>query len=206
MNAAEALGELRLLGQPVIETREASARLGISSERTTQLLRSLQDAGLAERLRRGIWLLDPQADSFVLPPYLTAPYPSYVSLYSALSHHGMIEQIPRQISVVSVDRPQTITTPKGTYSIHHVAPEVFGGFSGTPETGYLATPEKALFDAVYIRAARRQRVYLPEIELADSFDPSELAEWTNRITPGWLRTIVRRELERVVGAARKRRG
>jgi predicted transcriptional regulator of viral defense system len=30
-------------------------------------------------------------------PYLTAPRPAYVSLWSALARHGMIDQIPRSI-------------------------------------------------------------------------------------------------------------
>ena len=198
MKATDALGELRRLGRPVIETREAAARLRRSASSTTHLLRSMQDAGLALRLRRGLWLLDFDADPVSLTAYLTAPYPSYVSLFSALSHHGLIEQIPRQIYAVSLDRSRRISNPKGVYSIHHVAPEVFGGFTGDPRSGYMATGEKALFDTVYIRSARKQRAYLPELELPDDFDRTELDTWTDRINPGWLPTIVRRELAEII--------
>lgn len=194
MKATDALGELRRLDRPVIESREAAARLRLSASSTTHLLRSMEAAGLAMHLRRGLWLLDLDADPVSLTAYLTAPYPSYVSLYSALSHHGLIEQIPRQIYVVSLDRSRRISNPKGAYSIHHVAPEVFGGFTGDPRSGYMATAEKALFDTVYIRSARKQRTYLPELELPGDFDRSELDTWTDKINPGWLRTIVRREL------------
>jgi hypothetical protein len=38
--------------------------------------------------------LDPNVAPFVLAPYLTVPLPAYVSFFSALSRHGMIEQIP----------------------------------------------------------------------------------------------------------------
>lgn len=37
-------------------------------------------------------------------------------------------------------------TEVGTFSIHHVAPEIFGGFEETGRGAKLATPEKALFD------------------------------------------------------------
>jgi hypothetical protein len=75
----------------------------------------------------------------------------------------MIEQIPRQISVASLDRAQRITTSVGTYSVHHLAPELFGGYRGSEKTGYLATPEKALFDTVYVRAAAGSRAFFPEL-------------------------------------------
>jgi predicted transcriptional regulator of viral defense system len=181
---------------------EALARLGISSANGSKLLRNLEKAGLVRRIRHGLWLLDLDADAFSIPPYLTAPFPAYVSLWSALSRNGMIEQIPRQVFVVSPDRPRTLETSLGTYSIHHIAPEVFGGYTGTAETGYIATPEKALFDTVYLPAARRRGLYLPELELPDDFDPDALSEWTSRIKAGWLRTRVARGLETVLTAVR----
>ena len=61
-----------------------------------------------------------------------------------------------------------------------------------------ATPEKALFDTIYIRAARREQVYLPELELPGQFNPAELESWALRIRAGWLRTIVRRESDRAL--------
>lgn len=190
MRATEAIKELQDIGRPVIETGEAVARLDVSSAHGGWLLRSLESAGLIRRLRHGLWLLDLDADPFSIPPYLTAPFPAYVSLWSALSRHGMIEQIPARISVVSLDRPRTVDTPLGKYSIHHLAPEVFGGFEGSEETGYFATPEKALFDTAYLQAARRRAVYLPELELPEPFDASVIDDWIERIHAPWLRSKV----------------
>lgn len=201
MQTTDALGELQRLGRPVLERREVIARLGVSPVRASQILRALEQAGLVTRLGKGLWLLDRDADPFTIPPYLTAPFPAYVSIWSALARHGMIEQIPRQVFVASLDRPRTIETPISTYSVHHLAPEVFGGYSGTPDTGYIATPEKALFDTVYLPAARRRRTYLPELELPDSFDSDELSDWTERIPSSRIRTLVTRELESLLAIA-----
>ena len=204
MRTTDALGELQRLHQPVVETGEVIARLGVSPVRASQILRSLEEAGLASRLRHGLWLLQPDIDPFAIPPYLTAPYPAYVSLWSALSRHGMIEQIPRQVFVVSLDRrPRRVETPLGTFSIHHVAPEVFGGYTGSGDTGYVATPEKALFDTVYLRSANRADVYLPELELPETFDERELTKWAERIASPWLRTKVSRALDKLVNARRR---
>ena len=201
MRTVDAFGELQQLRRPVVETGEVIARLDVSAVRASQILRSLEQAGLVSRLRHGLWLLEPDADPFSLPPYLTAPFPAYVSVWSALSRHGMIDQIPRQIFVASLDRPRKVETTMATYSIHHLAAEVFGGYTGSSDTGYLATPEKALFDTVYLRAARRGGVYVPEIELPATFDPSALTDWTQRIATPWLRTMTSRALDKVLTEA-----
>jgi predicted transcriptional regulator of viral defense system len=113
----------------------------------------------------------------------------------------MIEQIPRQIFVVSLDRGRRIETSIGTYSIHHLAPGLFGGFTGSPAQGYLATQEKALFDSVYLRAPRGGRPYFPEIALPDGFDRGELEAWTEKVPSARMRTLVERGLEQVLGQA-----
>ncbi len=198
MRAIEAFKELQDIGRPVIETGEALARLDVSSTYASKLLKNLDEAGLVERLRNGLWLLDLAADPLSIPPYLTAPFPAYVSLWSALSRHGMIEQIPGQVFVVSLDRPQTVQTPIATYSIHHVTPEVFGGFEGSEATDFIATPEEALFDTVYLQGARRRRVYVPELELPEPFDAGVLDEWTQRIHAPWLRSKVMNGVEQLL--------
>jgi predicted transcriptional regulator of viral defense system len=190
MSAADSYARLRSLGLPVIDTRQAAARLGLTLSGASYLLRSLQKAGLVRRLRPGLWALGEDLEPFALAPYLTAPYPAYVSLWSALARHGMIEQIPRQVFVASTHRRQRIETTSGAYSIHHLAPELFDGYSGSVETGYLASPEKALFDTIYLRAPRGGHVFLPELSLPKRFDTEELDALTGRIARPRLRTIV----------------
>ena len=203
MKPTDAFGDLLRLQRPIIETREAAVRLGVSVSRASQLLRLLEESGLVRRLRRGLWALRPTVDPFSVPPYLTAPFPAYVSFWSALARHGMIEQVPRQIFVASLDRTQRITTTVGTYSIHHLAPELFDGFGGSEEIGYVATPEKALFDTVYLGAPRGSQVLQPELELPDRFQEKKLDEWTSRVARPRLRTLVSRGLAKALaGAAR----
>lgn len=201
MNATQAFGELRAFGGPVIETREAAALLRTSVSSMSRLLRAMSEAGVVRRIRHGLWALDPDIDPFVAVPYLTSPYPAYVSLWSALATHDMIEQIPAQIYVASLDRTQQITTGLGPYSIHHLAPQVFGGFEGDSQRGYVATAEKALFDTVYIRAPRGGRAHFPELSLPADFDTGKLDAWTAQILNQKLRTVVARGLEHAVSRA-----
>jgi predicted transcriptional regulator of viral defense system len=197
----DAYGDLLRLGRPITETSEAATRLGLSVSRTSHLLRSLEDAGLVRRLRHGLWAIGSDVEPFSVAPYLTAPYPAYVSLWSALAHHGMIEQIPRQISVASPHKTRTIPTALGTFSIHQITPELFTGYTGSEQHGYLATPEKALFDAVYLRAPHGARIYLPELSLTEDFDISQLDQWTSQIARPRLRTLVERGLNAALAHA-----
>ena len=98
-------------------------------------------------VRKGVWALAERPDRLALIEYVTAPYPGYLSLQSALYQHGMIEQIPSMIYVVSLARSARIETRIGTYSVHHVQPAFFDGYESPPDSGVkLALPEKALVD------------------------------------------------------------
>lgn len=206
MKATQALGHLHGLGRPLIETREAAALLGVSTSRVSQLLRSFERAGLTLRIRRGLWSLQPHVDPLAVPPYLTAPLPAYISFWSALHRQGMIEQIPRQVFAASLARTQRITTPIGTFSVHHLVPELFTGFEGSHDRGYMATPEKALFDTVYLRAVAGGGVSFPELELPTTFRDEKLDEWIGRVARPRLRTLVARGLTEALAAATRASG
>jgi len=197
----EAYGDLVEMGRPIVTTREAATRWRTEQGTAGRRLRAIEAAGLAKQLRRGLWALDPRIEPFAVPHFLTAPHPAYVSLWSALARHGLIEQIPRQISVASLDRSRRIETSIGTYEIHHLAPEVFGGFSGTEREGYVASAEKALFDTVYVRAAAGSRAYFPELELPPDFDRDAVDHWVDRIGSSRLRTLVSRRLRNTLRGA-----
>ncbi len=202
MRLTDAYADLLGMERKILTTREAAVRWRVEQRTAGLRLRAMEESGLVSRLRRGYWALDPNLDPFVVPPYLTAPLPAYVSFWSALAQHGMIEQIPRQVSVASLDRARRIATKIGVYSIHHLAPEVFGGFLGSEATGYFATPEKALFDTVYVRAGAGSRAFFPELSLPEAFDKAEAREWIDRIQSSRLRTLVSRRLRDAIRGAR----
>lgn len=201
MRATEAYGDLFDMGQSIVASSEAQARWKVSPGTAGYRLRALQDAGLVRRLRRGLWGVTKNIDPFAVAPYLTSPFPAYVSMWSALSRHDMIEQIPRYISVASLDRARQIETTVGIYEIHKLAPEVFGGFVGSESNGYLATPEKALFDTVYVRIAASSQVFFTELSLPADFDYPELKRWTTQIKAARLRTLVSRRLRALIKQA-----
>jgi len=198
MGAITSYADLVDFGQPVIETREAAARLATSTSNASHLLRAAERAGLVRRLRAGLWAIDPSVAPFAVAPYLTAPFPAYVSTWSALARHEMIEQIPASVFVVSLDRSRTVRTSVGQFSIHHITPELFEGFEGDTTSGNLASAEKALFDLVYTRAPRGGLVHMPELTLPVGFDRSRQEGWITKIERPRLRTTVARGLQSVL--------
>ncbi len=201
MRQAEAYAQLRDLGGPVVGTREAAALWRSEEGTARRRLQSLAEAGLVTPIRRGLWSAEADPDPFAVAPYLTAPFPAYISTFSAFAAHGMIEQIPGHVSVVSLDRARRVQTAIGAFEIHHIAPELFGGFVPRQRGGSLAGPEKALFDLVYLRAAGGGRAFVPELTLADDFDHRALRSWGDRIGSARLRTLVDRRLKELVDGA-----
>lgn len=201
MRLTDAYGDLRRMDRPVLTTAEAAARWRASRRTTGHRLKAMEEGGLVRRLRPGLWALDLELRAFALAPYLTAPYPAYVSFWSALSHHGLIEQVPRRISVASLSHPRTIKTAVGSYAVHQLAPELFGGYSGTERDGYVAGAEKAIFDTVYIRTAAGGKAFFTELYLPRDFDRREIGRWIDRIASTRLRTLVARRTREVLRGA-----
>lgn len=192
MSASADLASLRAMGTPLVRTRDAAVRLGVTESAASHLLRRLSEAGLARSIRRGLWALDLDIDPMQLASFLTAPYPSYVSLWSALHAHGMLAQIPRETHVVSLGRPGRIETSLGTVVVHRLAPEVFGGYETRRDGISIATPTKAVFDLAYLSATHGRRFrHLPELDLARGYRAKDARGWTSKIRSPRIRAITR---------------
>ncbi len=197
MSPSEAYARLLDLGVTTVETADVATSLRVTTSAATKLLGKLAKAKLIVRLRSGLWLVARTApDRYSLAEAVTAPMPSYVSLQTALYLHGMIEQVPGVIYVASLARTQKIATSVGVFSVHHIAPELFDGFEIRPDGTKLASPEKALFDVVYLSGGRsRLFAHLPELELPVRFRRGRLREWTRRIAAPRRRSMVESRLE-----------
>lgn len=207
MRLTDAHARLLALGVSTFSTNEAAAWLRIGNNHASQLLSRLAQTGHVARLDRGRWALPEQIQPLMLPEALTAPKPTYVSLYTALYEHRMIEQIPSVIYAVTLAPTRQIKTPLGTVSLHHITPELFFGFDQNPKTGIkLALPEKALFDTLYFRPARSQLFRaLPELELPKRFDKKLVYSMIDRIGSESRQVLVRGELDRLLGGGTGRK-
>ena len=192
MNLIETHARILRMGSNVFRTADVAAYLAISNSSASRLLARLATAGHLLNLRHGVWAIPGKLDPLALASHLTAPFPSYVSLQSALYYHGLISQIPNVIYAVSVGRTRVFRTPLGTVSIHHLQPEFFFGFEVIETAGAaMATPEKALLDFLYLRPARSNLFRaLPEVELPSKFSVKSARRMIRRIPSVRRRTLV----------------
>lgn len=198
MTSAEAYGILRRLKVPIVETAEAAAALGMRVDPAQKFLKRLAQAGIVTRVFHGLWAIGDAVDPLIAVDHLTAPMPSYVSLQTALYHHGLIEQVPAVVYAVTVGRTRRLRTAIGTFSFHHVGPSVFGGFDLGKSGVKLATPEKALFDVLYLSGKRaREFENLPELELPRGFRWNDVRAWVERVTSRRDRTIIERRIQQL---------
>lgn len=197
MRMTEADARLRSLGTPTFTTADAAAALDLGRGHAAKVLARLSETGHLVRLARGRWALPDRTQPFMLPEALTAPKPSYVSLHSALHHHGMIEQIPAAVYAATLGPTRRVVTPLGEVSLHQLTPGFFFGYETVPRTGVkLAVPEKALLDLLYLTPAR-SRLFraLPELELPRTFSVRRARSMIDRIGSPARRTLVERHLD-----------
>ena len=200
MKLLNAYRDLLSLQQPVICTTDAAACLQISIMHSSKILKRLCEGGQFIKLARGRWAVSEKIDPLLIPEYLTAPFPSYISLQTALYYHGMISQIPAIIYSVSIARTRTYATSLGTFSIHHMTPNLLFGFESFGKHGVkMATPEKALIDIFYLSPTHSFLFKtLPEIEIPQNFKTKEAWKIVKKIPSLKLRTLVSRKLKKLL--------
>jgi len=197
MKMTQALAALSQLQSPIFRTRDAAACFDVNRNHASKILARLGDQGLLNELSRGFWALASFKEPLLLPEYLTAPHPTYISLQSALHYHGLIQQIPQVIYAVSLSRSKRYDTPLGTFSIHHIDASFFFGFESIGRFNLkMATAEKALIDFLYL-SANKTRLFskLPEWEIPKGFSWQRCRTMVGRINSPRQKTLVLEKLE-----------
>jgi hypothetical protein len=129
-----------------------------SPDRQFSLVKRALAAGEVVRIHRGLYVL---ADRYLrnkVDPLALAQRihgPSYISLETALSHHGWIPEAVYTITSAAMDRAREFDTPLGRFSFTRVPQKTFYAAVERAENDrgdsfLLASPLKALADYVYV--------------------------------------------------------
>ncbi len=179
---------LRLLhGMTVFEASALLAGSDPPGEVRRQLSRWVASGRLIQ-LRRGLYAL--------APPYAgTAPsvlalasrirVPSYVSLQSALSYHGIIPESVPVVTSVTTNRPGRFETRLGGFLYRHLKRDLFWGYREVDvdagQKAFVATPEKALLDHFYLTPGIIDSSFVHELRLApEHLDCGRLRSFATR--------------------------
>lgn len=163
---------VRIIGdEPVFETSLLFAGNVNQADIHRQLSRWTKGRRLYQ-FRRGLYALAPPFQKVKPHPFLIANCMvrgSYISCQSALAHHGLIpEYVPVVVSVTTA-RPAHRETPLGIFEFRHIKAELFRGFRleglGGGQRAFIASPEKALLDLIYLHPAADAPDYIRELRL-----------------------------------------
>lgn len=166
MNSASLIRLIQQHQLRIFTTADFKTLSGLEAAAATVALSRLAKNDLVMRIKRGVWVNKLAADlnPYEAIPYLRAPWPAYVSLYSALSDYGVIEEIPHVVYGVSSAATKTYNTTFGEFRIHRLPSRLVWG-SEVKQAGrgsyLIADREKAFLDLVYLALTRRSPLRLP---------------------------------------------
>lgn len=193
---------VKKLGRPVFTTHEIAAVSGKSPSTVVHSLRRLAKQGLIVKIYRGVWA-EPGVRTlspFEMIPHLFPRRRVYVSFITALHLHGIVEQIPRVITLASMAHTSVLRTEAAVYSVHQISPALFDGFDWYKGEGpfLIAEPEKALFDSLYLSSRKKKQFgSFPELDFPPDFSFKKAGRWVRRIPEKRIRQYVMEKLETI---------
>ena len=181
------------IGLSMFSTEQAGRVLpsGEREQLNVQLSRWLVRGEIA-RLRRGLYVLQGKViDEVVLSNYVYQP--SYVSLETVLNLTGIMPDISAVVTAVTTLKPQRFETPQGIFVYSKIARELYFGYqlvvdNNSGLTYRIASPEKALFDYVYVRRIRDLSDTRISWELLNKSKLNELI----KIYPAWVGKVIKK--------------
>ena len=138
----------------IFNNLEFTEIFGLSPYQTEYNLRQLTDEGLLTRLKRGLYVLktDPPSEEEIA----NALYkPSYISFEYALAHYNIIPEMTYHVTSATTKPTRLFTTDNTSFSYNTIKQEAYTGYilSHINERRfYIAEPEKALVDYMYLAA------------------------------------------------------
>ena len=159
--------------EPVFETGLLIAGNAYPRDIRRQLSRWRQ-TGKIYQLRRGLYSLAPPFQKVNPHPFLVGNRmlpASYVSLQSALAYYGMIPEYVPVTTSVTTRRPYHWETPLGIFNFRHIQVDFFNGYRlenfNEKQQAFIASPEKALLDLIYLESGGETLDYLTELRLGN---------------------------------------
>ena len=103
--------------------------------------------------------------------------PSYISLYSALAHYGMIPEFVAQTTSVTTLKTASFNNEMGMFDYRHIKPELYWGYklvdSVSQRNIFMALPEKALLDLLYLSPNLKTEDDMLQLRLDEDFMTGE---------------------------------
>jgi predicted transcriptional regulator of viral defense system len=125
-------------------------------KRPNDKLKALKAEGVIESIKKGLYIAGPKISSSKPENFLLANQiygPSYVSLETALSYHGLIPERVYETASMTTKTSKEFNTPAGLFTYTHL-PLPYYAFGlnmvklSPEQFAIIASPEKALCDKI----------------------------------------------------------
>ncbi|MDE1825890.1 MAG: hypothetical protein KGH61_04015 [Candidatus Micrarchaeota archaeon] len=154
MKFSEVVSELKSNGLRVFTVSDI---IRITGKRRGYAYLMLSKSHAVMRAQNGLYYL-PDTNPFEVA--CNVAYPSYISLISAFSYYGLIDQLPKVIKVISTKRHRSLEGIQGlAVQFKHAKKEMMYGYKRSNNIA-MAYVEKAIVDAYYYNEDTR---YLDEV-------------------------------------------
>ena len=187
----------KVSGLPAFTVRFLAAGENLAQIRL-QINRWVKD-GKIIKIHKGLYTLTAPYNKVSSEPFCIANAlkpASYVSTHSALSWYGMIPEFVPSVTSVTTGRPQTIETPLGRFDFRHVNKKYFWGYQRIElKSGlrvFVAWPEKALLDLIYLTPGGDTMEFLDELRLQnfEQIDRTRLRQFAGKFkSPKIIRAL-----------------
>lgn len=149
-------------------------------------LNRLVRSGVLIRLRKNIYTLFTQAiDHEKIANELY--FPSYLSFEQALSQYGILSQIPYTQTFATIRPTNKTEIAQVAVEYSHLPKELFFGYV-LRNGKYIADPEKALLDQLYMVSRGKRGLDIEELDLKD-IDKDKFEEYAKKF-PKYIKPLV----------------
>ena len=161
MALVQYLGELN---KPYLTVADLEKILRVARPSLYVVVHRLVKQGVLARLRRGVYRgMFTSTDAAKIANALY--HPSYLSFESALARHGILSQIPYTLTFATSKRSKRIAVGATAVEFRQLNTALFFGYILEQEV-YVAEPEKALLDEMYLIARGKATLNLDALNLA----------------------------------------
>ena len=174
-------------------------------ERPNDKIYQLAKDGVIQSIKKGLYVVGPALNSERRPePFLLANHilgPSYVSVETALSYHGLIPERVYEIASMTTQAPRKFNTPLGTFTYTRL-PLPYYAFGIRSEKladdqyAMVASPEKALCDKIITTSGLllRSRKAAKEFLLENMrMDEDILRQLNTKEMKSWIKGSLKKE-------------
>ena len=157
---------LAQLDKPFFNIADLEKIMGLKNRPSLYVtLNRLTAAGVLERLHRGVYRLSLRPlDAARVANQLYRP--SYLSFESALSRYGILSQVPYAVTFATSRRSKKMNLGGIMIEFRQLRADLFFGY--ILENGiYLAEPEKALLDELYLVKRGKASISIDELRVEE---------------------------------------